>query len=115
MSYDVWLEIDAGGANHIELNILHENYTWNVGPMFYKALENSSYEKEGTIYFWDKMKAADVGLRCRRILCKFNESPDDYIALNPENGWGDFEGAKNFIQKIKDACDLAPNAIFRIC
>lgn len=49
MSYDVWLEVDVGGDDHLELDILHENYTWNVGPMFYAALKDSVFESEDVL------------------------------------------------------------------
>lgn len=109
MSYDVHLEIDAGGAEPVSLAILNENMTWNVRPMFKAAIG-----EEGFCNNWDGLSAAIAADRCRRTLDAFNADPAKFRALNPANGWGDFEGAREFIQLINDACVLAPNATLRV-
>lgn len=108
MSYDVWLAVDAGGDKLLPLNILDANYTWNVAPMFMKAIGE-------TPNAWDGKPATVVAERCTRILAAFDASPAAYEALNPSNGWGSLAGARAFIQNIKDACNEAPKAVVQVC
>lgn len=101
MSYDVELEMD-------DKSIVGDfNYTYNVSEMFAKAIGSS-------ITIWDGKSAVDVSHDCEKILIFFIKYPAMFRAMNPENGWGDFEGARNFIIKIKDACDLNPGATVRV-
>lgn len=109
MSYDVHLEADLGGEEPVNLGILDENYTWNVYPMFRLALG-----EEGFCNGWDGLSAAVAAMRCARTLAAFDADPDAYRALNPANGWGDFDGARRFIEAIREACVKAPNATLRV-
>ncbi len=106
MSYDVWLEADLGGAEPAHLSILCENYTYNVAPMLHASCGSTPND-------WDGIKARTVRSICYRILEEFDSDPAKYRLMEPVNGWGDFEGARSFITKIKGACETAPNAVFR--
>jgi hypothetical protein len=108
MSYDVSLAVDCGGAELMPLAILDANYTWNVSPMFVEVVGS-------TPNGWDGKPASEVSELCGRILAAFATDPAKFRKLNPDNGWGSFEGAREFITKIKDACDAAPKAVFRCC
>lgn len=107
MSYDVHLEADLGGSEPVRVGHLDANYTWNVCPMFVAASGCSPND-------WDGKPASEVRETCCQILAAFNADPATYRAMNPANGWGNFEGARNFIQKIADACELAPRATVRV-
>lgn len=107
MSYDVWLEADLGGKEPVSLRTLDANYTWNISPMITAAVGHTPSD-------WDGVLAAQVAEITSTILSAFNADPAKFRALNPDNGWGDFEGARAFIQKINDACRDAPAAIMRV-
>lgn len=109
MSYDVHLEIGVGGDEPARLGFLDANYTWNVYPMFKAALGD-----EGFCNDWDGLRAEIAADRCERTLAAFDADPDRFRALNPENGWGNYEGARAFIQAIGDACAKAPLATLRV-
>jgi hypothetical protein len=42
------------------------------------------------------------------------EHAEEYELLNPDNGWGDYEGAVYFLKDILDACKNYPNARIEI-
>lgn len=109
MSYDVHLEADLGGPEPVTLNLLDRNYTWNVYPMFKRALGDDGFCNE-----WDGLPAHVAVERCNLTLAEFDAFPDTFRALNPSNGWGDFDGARAFIEAIRDACARAPNATLRV-
>ena len=108
MSYDVWLEADLGGPEPVPVGALDANYTYNVAPMFRAAIGETPNDR-------DKLSAETVGNRCEMILTAFSDDAAKFVAMNPPNGWGDFEGAKRFIVTIMDECQRAPRAIFRVC
>lgn len=109
MSWDVHLEADLGGPAPLRVGDLDANYTWNVHPMFQAAIG-----EEGFCNAWDGLSASVAVERCTRILAAFEAEPDRFIALNPANGWGDFDGARRFVQTIHDACAEAPHATLRV-
>ena len=37
--------------------------------------------------------------------------PDEYKLLNPKNGWGDYDGALEFLVDFLVACDQHPKSI----
>lgn len=108
MSYDVSLVVDVGGKEPATLLVLNENYTWNVAPMFLVSVGSTPID-------WDGKSAFDVATICARILYDFNADPEKFRRMNPNNGWGSFEGARDFITKIKLACEDAPKATFVCC
>lgn len=100
------LEADVGGAEPVRLDVLDANYTYNVYPMFKAAGSDSPNA-------WTGLLGSEVREKCIAILAAFDADPAKYRALNPESGWGNFEGAREFIRKIADACEQAPLA--RVC
>jgi hypothetical protein len=41
--------------------------------------------------------------------------PDRFKQLNPENGWGSYDGLCDFVYKYRNACWDAPDAEVRTC
>jgi len=108
MSYDVHLDIDAGGPEPVALAILDANMTWNLRPMFAEC-NNGDGPQE-----WDGKAAREVAEILMRTLAAFNADPAKFKAMNPANGWGDFDGARRFAMTVLDACHAAPNATVRV-
>lgn len=113
MSYDVWLEVDTGGPERAALNVLDVNYTSNVSPMWTMALGANlgdlieENEKEG------RTAGRLVGLLSDAVE-KMRAEPAAFQAMNPENGWGRYEGALEFLDKIRAACEAHPLAYLRV-
>lgn len=42
-------------------------------------------------------------------------NPDTYRAMNPENGWGSYESALDYMQRVLDACRAYPDARVGVC
>ena len=108
MSWDVHLEADLGAGEPVRVGDLDANYTYNVSPMFSAVIGTGLDDLDG-------IRASEMADKCTAILDAFNREPAKFKAMNPTNGWGDFEGARNFIQTILDACRAAPNATLRVC
>jgi hypothetical protein len=109
MSYDVYLVADLGGPELVGVDGLSANMTWNLRPMF-AAVNDGSGPQE-----WDGQSARIVAEILTRTLAAFDAEPDKFRAMNPPNGWGTFEGAREFAQEVLAACLNAPNAVVRVC
>lgn len=105
MSYDIYMQVDTGGEYPATVCDVG-NYTSNVCGMWQKALG---------------MRLQDIrdktGLECIPILengvsnIMNPETRDEYIEMNPKNGWGDYAGACRYLQSVLDACREHPKAI----
>lgn len=83
------------------------NITHNLAPMANAA---GVYE-----YLWrpDELgltKAGQLILALRAGLTALEGDPDKFKALNPKNGWGDYEGLVEFVRNYLAACEANPDA-----
>lgn len=109
MSYCVYLAIDTGGPEPATV-FEAGSYTYNVSPMFYLAF--------GKCGFGDGLRSigGKVGREMVPVLesvSSFLRSPDNrerLKAMEPENGWGNLEGACRFVDEILKGCRLHPKA-----
>lgn len=93
MSYDI--SIKSIG----EVEVYEDNYTYNVSPMFRKALGGDDINElhgKSTIDCLPKLNDAIKNMQ---------ESPEVYEAMNPTNKWGNYEGALNVLHKLRNACE----------
>jgi hypothetical protein len=73
------------------------NYTCNVNPMYQKALGISLSELQGKPTR-EVLDLLDNGIKDMKIYKK------DYEELNPLNGWGDYNGALEYLERLYDGC-----------
>lgn len=102
VSYDITLTIDTGGefpATVCEVG----NYTYNVSPMYVKALGCSLSDLHDS-------NCGESIERLRKAVIEMSEHPADYRALNPSNGWGNYEGALAYLRKLYEGCIQHPKA-----
>lgn len=59
-------------------------------------------------------KAAQLVEPLKAGLEKLRSEPDRFKALNPKNGWGDYEGLVNFVADYLAACERHPDAEVRV-
>lgn len=104
MSYDVYLEIDTGGDELVE--VYDRNYTSNVSRMWRTAGVNLR-ELTG-------MVAADAVPLLDRAIGAMTAEADTYRAMNPPNGWGDYDGALTFLCDLRAACVKHPKTTLRV-
>lgn len=106
MSYHISLDIDTGGPEPAEV-LEVGNCTSNVAPMWKQALGVRLRDYDG--------------VPCERALAplrdgirRMEDDPAKHRAMEPENGWGDYEGALNYLRKLADACAANPKCTIRI-
>lgn len=94
MSYDVDLEVETGPGHWV--SVFSRNYTSNVSDMWRKAgLELHDFVGQ---------PATSLEPVLARAIEAMKDYPDTYIAMNPENGWGDYQGCVKFLTDVWEAC-----------
>lgn len=104
MSWDVTLYHDEELKNEIEWV---GNYTSNVIDMYVDAMGHSLRSIHG-------MQSAEVIDTLSAGVVNMLGDADKYIAMNPANGWGSYEGALAYLTKILDACKARPESYVRV-
>jgi len=104
MSYDFSMEQEVTKVEEVaELN-----YTYNVAPMFIRALGSGGIHKLVGIPHFEAIQLLTAGIK------DMDAHPKSYEELNPENGWGNFEGARMCLVTIRDWFLKYPDATFTI-
>ena len=110
MSLDIglYVEVDTGGEEPHFVDLYSANYTGNVCPMWEMA---DVYE---ALYDSDKVEASAIIPILEDGIQDMLAYATDYRKLNPPNGWGDYEGALKFLQRLLGACYLHPKALIHV-
>lgn len=98
MSYDVSVTCPTCQSDVLDRG----NMTSNVSGMWKKAGAN--------LRDWDGKVGVDVLPELQRAIEWMTNDPEDFRALEPENGWGDLPGCLRFLEGIRNAIARCPNA-----
>lgn len=92
MSYDIKL-VDKNNNKTMDIG----NYTYNVNPMYKKALGSSLSDLHG------KSTKEVLNLLENGVIdMKYHK--EDYKKLNPVNGYGNYKGALEFLERLYHGC-----------
>lgn len=105
MSYDIWLEVDTGGDEPARLVDVHWNYTSNVAPMWRLAMPDTD-----GLAGLHGMQAGEAAKVLHIGIAHMENEPAPYRALNPANGWGDFDGQLERLRELREWCRKHPRA-----
>lgn len=97
MSLDIYI------TDIIRTTVFDGNITHNLVPMWEEA---GCYE---ALYDSSGKKARSILPKLKRALKAIQADPDKYKVLEPANGWGTYESAINFLEKVIEACKNNPN------
>lgn len=107
MSYDISLNIDTGGRYPATI-VDCGNYTYNVAPMFARALGGKGLNDI------DGEEAWKVIPKLEHAIEHMGTHAADYRELNPPNGWGNYDGALEYLRGVLKACKENPKCTIRI-
>lgn len=88
--------------------VLDKNATHNLVPMWKKA---GCYD---ALYMSEGKPAQDILDELVNGYITMKLFKDEFEKINPENGWGTYEGALEFLKIIINGCLDYPNAIINI-
>ena len=91
MSYDITLNINTGIEDYPVADC--GNCTYNISPMHKKAMGFTLSQLDGK-------KATEIIPILREGIKNMQDCPAIYKAMNPDNGWGNYEGALEYLQTI---------------
>jgi hypothetical protein len=105
MSWSVYLQIHTG----VEFAEVAEvgNMTYNVHAMYVKAMGFGLREFDGKTAE-DCIATLDFGI------ANMKADPATYEALNPPNGWGNYESALKFLELFVGLCRGHPATRVRV-
>ncbi len=114
MSLDVDLEFEVDTGNGTKVfSVFEANYTHNCNTM---ASAAGLYQ-----YVWrpeeceDVKCAGDLVEPLRRGIKYMEDNPEKFQALNPSNGWGNYDTFLPCLRKYLEACVKYPKAIVNAC
>lgn len=108
MSWDISLHIDTGGPDPACVYDCG-NMTYNVNSMYAKALNIESFSD-----FLHGKICSELLPALAQGYSDMLTNPDAYRALTPENGWGNYESALEFLEAIIKGCRLHPKAFIHV-
>lgn len=136
MSYDVYVEVPTGPTHSVEA--FWRNYTSNTSWMWTECLglpEKPWLDENGNQHIgkrkqgdeWVDVPLTNHGLRLldgapcseaagvlHAAVERMKARADEYRQKEPENGWGNYDGALNFLAAIAQAAADHPLGIIRI-
>ncbi len=102
MSWDIGIEL-----NGVKFDNANWNYTHNCNDMMREA----GYD---WIYHLDGKRVADTLPKFQAMLDELKAHPEKYQAMNPENGWGNYDCLCDLWRKIlpraQEIVEKVPNA-----
>lgn len=104
MSCSVWLEETPGQ----EVAYLYDGITYNLARMFQEASGMRFTDLGGR-------SGAECGRILRAALQRLVSDPERFEALNPPNGWGDYDGLVHETVKAAIVAARYPNAVSVFC
>lgn len=108
----LYVDVDLGGPETKWFDVFSADLTHNLAKM---ASEAGIYK-----HIWRPDELPDV--KCAGDLIEpltagvkaMKEDPERFIALNPPNGWGSYEGFLPWVERYLAACVEAPKALIKV-
>jgi hypothetical protein len=104
MSY--WIHLSLDGGSGVEFDIYDWNYTSNCRPMWLAAGVD--------LKDFDGKFASECVEQLNDVLIFMQAHPSVFKALNPENGWGDYNSLFHALRELYLKMYDAPNAKVRV-
>lgn len=106
MSYDVYLRINTGIDDTTVVDC--GNYTGNIWEMYENAIPAVKEGIRGGLHRLHDMKAENTLSLLQKAVQLMQDDKVFYRKFNPDNGWGNYEGALKFLQNILEQCEIHP-------
>jgi hypothetical protein len=104
MGVDIYIN-----CHHCGHQIFEVNYTHNIVHMMHAAAKTSHYD-------WADDFQGEPAWRLvpllARLVSNLKKDPEKYRAMNPNNGWGDYDGMlDDYLGPLMEACNSNPSGI----
>lgn len=102
------LDISIKATRIVE--IFDRNITYNLAPMYYKCID-----KELGFKKINNMSCKEALPILNSAINDLIENQEEYEKLNPENGWGTYDGLLEAIKDMRNCCEDNPDGIIDVC
>ena len=92
-----------------EVSILETNITYNLSDMYYKCVD-----KEKGLKIFDNMSCKEALPILQKAIEDLIDNKEGYQKLNPENGWGSYEGVLGTFLDMRKCCVDNPDGIIEL-
>lgn len=100
---------ECSTCGHME-NTETLNYTYNVSPMWYEIFPDDS-----CMIDIDGLTGKESLTKLNYAVSEMENNPDKFIPMNPENGWGSYEGFKRYLKELIMMAENNPEYIWNSC
>lgn len=107
MSLDLFLAKPPCPTCNHETEAEHYNYTYNVSRMWYAV-----YPDAKNMVDIDGMTGDEALPKILAAIKYMNANKDDLEAINPANGWGNYDGFLDFLIQVSAACLKNPDLVW---
>lgn len=112
MSWDAGFYVTVD--NH-DLMLCDWNYTHNTNKMIEEATENTkNYSKPNKGNWWDIIQSRNGSAYLHELLFALEANPTKYRAMNPRNGWGDYDSLLATLKAMAAKATLFPSGHWNI-
>lgn len=96
MSFSLWITVEHPDGYRSTFEIV-DGHTYNLTPMWRRAL---GIEKSSDL---NDVPCSDLREKVFLAIEDIARNRSEYEALNPSNGWGDFDGFREIFWKFAEA------------
>ena len=93
------MSLDVSVKARRTVDVYEDNITYNLAPMYYKCIDIN-----GGLKALNGMKCKNAIPVLNRAIDDLIENKEEYEKLNPENGWGSYEGLLKSLKSLRIAC-----------
>lgn len=93
------MSLDVSVKARKVVDVYEDNITYNLAPMYYKCIDIN-----GGLKALNGMKCKNAIPVLNRAIDDLIENKEEYEKLNPENGWGSYEGLLKSLKNLRIAC-----------
>lgn len=107
MGLDLWMTSQVCPTCERSESTDSHHITYNLSPMWSVIFPNDKHMVD-----IDGMTGRNSVPRLTVALQRLMDSPDEFIPLNPSNGWGSYEGFKQYIRTLLALAHRYPNYVW---
>lgn len=111
MGWNICLKIHTGNKDDSVIADCEANMTYNVSSMYCDCFEGIT---ENGLRGFHTMNAIEAQSKLRHGIDRMKSQPEIYKAMNPKNGWGNYEVALELLEKMLLWCLNHPKGYFYI-
>lgn len=103
------MSLDIGISATRKVEIFDRNITYNLAPMYYKCID-----KELGFKKLNNMSCKEALSILNSAINDLIKNKEEYEKLNPENGWGTYDGLLEAIKDMRNCCEDNPDGIIDV-